>query len=100
MKFIARFIYALQVKSIGFTRRSGTRLIEQHHAQHSKYRTPCLVARRFIEEVFKVSDPPCPRCNHEMDFKIFGNYSNSGIDWCQWYCKDSNCGFYDNVEIL
>ncbi len=51
--------------------------------------------------VFRVRDPPCGKCHgHDLDFKLYENYNGTGIDWVQWYCKNSHCGHYINVEIL
>ena len=55
---------------------------------------------QYIEEIFQVHEPPCDTCHKELDFKLFENYNDSGMDWVQWYCKKENCGFYFNVEIL
>ncbi|MHA1792173.1 MAG: hypothetical protein ACTSVI_05975 [Promethearchaeota archaeon] len=55
--------------------------------------------RRFIKKVFKVGEPECPSCHEKLEFYLFENYKNTGIDYVQWRCS-SNCGFYKNVEIL
>jgi hypothetical protein len=49
--------------------------------------------------VFRVRDPPCGKCHgNNLDFQLFENYGNTGMDWVQWYC--TLCGHYLNVEIL
>ncbi|MHA1681326.1 MAG: hypothetical protein ACTSUE_09975 [Promethearchaeota archaeon] len=54
----------------------------------------------FEGTIFTVPDPACANCHDgSLDFRLFENYMNDGIDWCQWYCKDG-CGYYYNVEIL
>ncbi len=54
----------------------------------------------FDRNVFQIRDPPCMKCHEEMDFKLFENFNNSGIDWLQWCCRNTNCGTCINVEIL
>nr|MDO8112554.1 hypothetical protein [Candidatus Sigynarchaeota archaeon] len=55
----------------------------------------------FDPRVFKVNDPPCSKCHENgMDFHLHKNFSGLGMDWLQWFCKNSDCGYYINVEIL
>ncbi len=49
--------------------------------------------------VFAVPEPPCKKCDSRLDFQIFENYDESGMDWIQWFCKN-HCGFYYNAEIF
>jgi len=50
--------------------------------------------------VFNAPGPRCKNDNGTLDFKIFENYLNSGIDWIQWYCTNDDCNYYINVEII
>ncbi len=53
---------------------------------------------KFVLQVFKVHDPPCPACKNDMDFNMFIDYQGTGQDWIQWFCI--YCGYMKNVEIL
>lgn len=55
--------------------------------------------QNFDPSVFRVMDPPCDLCHAaDLDFRIYENYNDSGIDWLQWFCE--NCGNCRNVEIV
>nr|MDO8109465.1 hypothetical protein [Candidatus Sigynarchaeota archaeon] len=55
----------------------------------------------FNPDVFKVKEPPCIKCHeNDLDFKLFEDVNGDGLDWVQWYCKNTSCGYYMNVELV
>ena len=60
-----------------------------------------IMSDNFDGGVFQVKDPPCMKCHSSaLDFKLYENLNDTGVDWVQWYCKREDCGFYINVEIV
>jgi hypothetical protein len=58
-----------------------------------------MIRPNYDPSVFRVRDPPCGNCHlNDLDFKLYENYNDTGMDWVQWYCHI--CGHYINVEIL
>ena len=65
-----------------------------------KIRWGKMEENNYDPRVFRVKDPPCVKCHDSMDFIFYANFNGSGLDWLQFYCKNSNCGYFFNVELL
>ncbi len=56
------------------------------------------VQRKFEPAVFFVNNPKCKRCAADLEFRLFENFEQTGLDWIPWYCS-RGCGFHFAIEI-
>jgi hypothetical protein len=72
-----------------------------NRVEHEHWVMPQTKSYNYDPSVFKVENPTCNKCHAgSLDFKLFEDLDGSGADWIQWYCKNDDCGYYINVEIL
>ena len=71
--------------------------LHPEHDGHTKSRK--IPSHPFDPSVFQVHEPLCQNCSGELEFTLVENLNDTGVDWIQWFCKNT-CGYYYNVQLI